>query len=46
MTTLKNAGNWEFLGSMFRMKGPSFERTFTAVVDNLTDVLYEVVVER
>lgn len=46
LTTLKHAGNWDFLAAMFRMKGPTFERTVIVVLENVIDVLYETVVDR
>lgn len=35
LTTLKHGGSWDFLGKMFRIKGPTFERLATGFIEVL-----------
>jgi len=42
LCTLKRAGNWDFNGKMFGIKGPTFERMTLGFVDKIVQRLYQV----
>jgi len=46
LTTLKHAGQCEFLGHLFGIKGPTFERLINKVISMLRGPLYESLVAR
>lgn len=46
LTIVKHGSNWDFLGVLFDLKGPTFERIIFYVLDVLSDFSYDVFVER
>ena len=46
LCTLKHAGNWDFNGKMFDIKGPTFERMILGFADRICDTLYSLAVEK
>ena len=46
LSTLKDAGHWDFSGKMFGVKGPTFERMNIGFADKVVNILYETVVLR
>ena len=45
LTTIKLAGNWDFLGIMFLVGGPTFEQTVMKIINKVSENLYESAVE-
>ena len=46
LCTLKHAGNWDFNGKMFDIKGPTFERMILGFAERIYDTLYSLAVEK
>ena len=40
LSTLKNGGQWDFLGKRFKIKGPIFERTIANFLTVIVDTVY------
>lgn len=45
LSVLKNGGNWDFLGCVFKMKGPTFERLIAGYLKMLSKHAYTSCVE-
>lgn len=41
LAVLKHGGHWDFLGRMFRVKGPTFERLITQFISMISAFVYE-----
>lgn len=40
ISVLKDGGNWDFIGNMFNIKGPSFKRIITKFILLISDYVY------
>lgn len=45
LTVLKHAGHWDFLGKMFHIKGPTFEKLIYGFLSCISEVLYSTFVD-
>ena len=45
LAVCKHSGQWEFLGKLFNIKGPTFERLVTSFLKMLADYAYDVYVD-
>lgn len=43
ITLLKNIVHWEFVGKLFKRKGPNFERLVISVVNVVWDLFFNLV---
>lgn len=46
LDTLKHGVQWDWIGKMFDIKGPTFERLITRFIDTVFDRLYQLLVEK
>lgn len=46
LATMKHGGTWDWLGKMFNIKGPTFERLITKFIEQVSDHLYDLFVEK